>query len=67
MAHVEVDQALCKGCSLCTAQCPKELLGLTEEFNAKGYNVIAQKDTADCVGCRLCAIMCPEAAITVYK
>ena len=67
MAHVEVNDKLCKGCGLCTTACRKELLYLSEEFNAKGYNVARQKAGHGCVGCKLCAVICPDIAITVYK
>ncbi|MCI2063038.1 MAG: ferredoxin family protein [Eubacteriaceae bacterium] len=67
MAYVTIDAVLCKGCQLCTLQCPKELLYLSEEYNQSGYNVVKQKEGDECVACKLCAYMCPEAAITVYK
>jgi len=67
MAHVEIDMQLCKGCELCTMQCPKGLLYSSGQYNAKGYNTVMQKDGQNCSGCRLCAFMCPEAAITVFK
>jgi 2-oxoglutarate ferredoxin oxidoreductase subunit delta len=67
MAHIEIEMQLCKGCELCTLQCAKRLLYLSDEYNAKGYKTVKQKDAQNCTGCRLCAYMCPEAAITVYK
>jgi len=67
MAHVEIDDKLCKGCGLCTTACKKGILYLSKEFNSKGYNVARQKEGDGCVACKLCAVICPDIAITVYK
>ena len=39
--RIEVDEALCKGCALCTMECPKDLLHMAQDrFNAKGYHPV---------------------------
>jgi 2-oxoglutarate ferredoxin oxidoreductase subunit delta len=67
--YVTIDESLCKGCSLCTGVCPKNVLRVsTERFTARGYRPVELEDpTGACTGCVLCATICPEAAITVYR
>ncbi len=67
--RVEIDESLCKGCTLCTLNCPKEILHMAQDrFNAKGYRPVELIDPeGECTGCSICAIICPEAAITVYR
>lgn len=67
MNNIVIDRRLCKGCGLCFAVCPNNLIGITNIENEKGYKTAAQTDATKCTACRLCAIMCPESAITVYK
>jgi len=66
---VSVDEALCKGCALCTGVCPKDLLRMaSRRFTARGYHPVELIDpSGDCTGCVLCATICPEAALTVYR
>jgi 2-oxoglutarate ferredoxin oxidoreductase subunit delta len=55
----------CKGCEVCVQFCPKEVLCISEERNAKGYRipmVIPGKET-ECVNCEFCTLICPEFAI----
>ena len=65
---IEIDQMLCKGCTLCVEFCPKGLIVTTQHLNPKGYYVVAFDETkGECTGCALCAIICPEVAIEVYR
>jgi 2-oxoglutarate ferredoxin oxidoreductase subunit delta len=55
----------CKSCEVCVQFCPKEVLCISEERNAKGYRipmVIPGKET-ECVNCEFCTLVCPEFAI----
>ena len=66
--RVVIDIERCKGCELCRAACPQDVLALAEELNAKGYRPVILLDPAhDCTGCALCATVCPDGCITVYR
>ena len=67
MAKVTFDTNLCKGCGLCLAACPKHIIALTGEINAKGYHPAAVTKPEECIGCAFCATMCPDCIITVEK
>ncbi len=67
MAKVTFDTNLCKGCGLCVAACPKHIIALTGDINAKGYHPAAVAKPDDCIGCAFCATMCPDCVITVEK
>ncbi len=64
---VVVDVERCKGCNLCVVSCPSNVLALSKDANAKGYNYSNMADPDSCVGCAACAYVCPDACITVYK
>jgi 2-oxoglutarate ferredoxin oxidoreductase subunit delta len=66
--HIEVDEAKCKGCTLCTMVCPYDLLSMADHFNSRGYRPVLQTDPEErCTGCMLCAMICPDAVITVFR
>ena len=66
--HISIDEVFCKGCALCTAACPKDIIEISlDRFNQKGYHVAYCMDDTLCIACGLCAIMCPDSAITVIK
>lgn len=67
MAKLTIAAELCKGCGLCADACPKGLLALSRQINAKGYHPIAIAQQDKCIGCAFCARMCPDAVITVEK
>jgi 2-oxoglutarate ferredoxin oxidoreductase subunit delta len=55
----------CKGCKLCIAFCPQQVLQESSQINAKGYHtpeVASGKEDA-CVHCEFCTMVCPEFAI----
>jgi 2-oxoglutarate ferredoxin oxidoreductase subunit delta len=65
MPKVIIDPDRCKGCELCNAACPQQILGMSKEINTKGYFFARVTDFTRCIGCRLCAITCPDVAILV--
>jgi 2-oxoglutarate ferredoxin oxidoreductase subunit delta len=60
-----IDRDRCKGCGLCITVCPKNVLELSRELNAKGYYPAVQARPGDCIHCSACCIMCPDVAITI--
>ncbi|MEA1870876.1 MAG: 4Fe-4S binding protein [Candidatus Bipolaricaulota bacterium] len=64
---VVIDKDRCKGCGLCIAACPNQVLAFSGELNKSGYNVVHMKNPEACVGCSFCAQTCPDIAIEVYR
>jgi len=54
-----IDAAECKGCGRCVVACPKQVLAMSPEFNARGYHFAEYKGEG-CVGCCTCFYTCPE-------
>jgi 2-oxoglutarate ferredoxin oxidoreductase subunit delta len=55
----------CKGCELCISFCPRGVLIVSEQTNAKGYHYPDVKPgmQSECVHCEFCTMICPEFAI----
>ncbi|MGL5257723.1 MAG: 4Fe-4S binding protein [Proteocatella sp.] len=51
-----VDKKWCKGCGICVAFCPKNVLGLVNEK-------IEIQRVEDCIKCGQCELRCPDYAI----
>ncbi len=64
--HIKIDIENCKGCELCTSECPQGSLKMSDKINKKGYHYAVLEDDS-CTGCTNCALVCPEAIITVYR
>ena len=66
---VLIDQARCKGCTLCTVVCPQDVLVMEETtLNAKGYHpAILDEANGQCTGCGIGAVICPDVCFTVYR
>jgi len=56
---VIINKTWCKGCGLCVAVCPKNVLELDESLKSEPIRM------GDCIGCRQCENMCPDLAITI--
>lgn len=65
MPRVKIDTERCKGCELCTYACPQQVLGMSQDINAKGYFPARVVQGPRCIGCRMCAVMCPDVAIEI--
>ena len=64
---IEVNDDYCKGCELCVAACPQDVMALDmSRLTSKGYHPV-QLIAEGCTGCAICAIICPDAALTVYR
>ena len=67
MEKVEFNKELWKGCNLCIEACPKKILVVSKERNAKGFSTVECVDQSKCISCTFCAVMCPDLVITVRK
>lgn len=58
----------CKGCGMCVAVCPMNILELDlKVINDKGYSPAQIVEPDKCIACASCAIMCPDSIITVER
>jgi 2-oxoglutarate ferredoxin oxidoreductase subunit delta len=57
-AVIRVNVEWCKGCEICVAFCPKNVLEM-----AGGVVTVARPE--DCNRCMLCELRCPDFAISV--
>lgn len=62
-----IDRERCKGCEVCVASCPFDVLRLATEVNSRGYNYAEMAQPDKCTGCASCSIICPDSCITVYR
>jgi 2-oxoglutarate ferredoxin oxidoreductase subunit delta len=58
-ADVQINRDWCKGCGICVAFCPKEVLELDE------FEKAVVERLEDCNACGLCELRCPDMAIDV--
>lgn len=52
------------------AVCPRQIIGMSESLNEKGYypaEVQAVDAKRQCNACCSCALICPDVAIEVYR
>jgi 2-oxoglutarate ferredoxin oxidoreductase subunit delta len=54
-----INREWCKGCGICVALCPKQVL----ELDVKEKSTVIRP--GDCICCTLCELRCPDLAITV--
>jgi 2-oxoglutarate ferredoxin oxidoreductase subunit delta len=58
---VAIYRAWCKGCGICVAFCPREVLSMNE----RGEPQVTGPER--CSGCTWCELRCPDFAISVKK
>ncbi|MDR3348806.1 MAG: 4Fe-4S binding protein [Acidaminococcales bacterium] len=58
---LKIIEARCKGCGICVAFCPKQVLGISEIEKVQIVNGAA------CIACRQCETRCPDFAIFVAE
>ena len=60
MKRLGTNPKWCKGCGLCVAFCPKNVLSLEKDK-------ICVSDAENCVFCGTCDSLCPDLAIFIYE
>jgi len=65
--YIKIDPERCKGCQVCIAFCPKELIASSSKLNTAGYIPAVFDSNGECTACTACALVCPEVAIEVYR
>lgn len=61
--HLYIQEDECKGCGFCVEFCPKDVLEVSDRFNAKGYYPPRVVRPEACVSCTYCQLVCPDFAI----
>jgi 2-oxoglutarate ferredoxin oxidoreductase subunit delta len=61
--EVHIIAERCKGCGFCVEYCSRQVLEVSDEFNAKGYHPPRVARPERCVHCGFCQMICPEFAI----
>ena len=68
MVKLTFQTDICKGCGLCVAACPRQILRISQTtINKKGHYPAECAAPDQCIGCASCAIMCPDCVITVER
>ncbi len=57
----------CKGCGICVAVCPKQVLETGDEYNEYELPYPVVVNLEECILCRLCEVNCPDFAIDVVE
>jgi 2-oxoglutarate ferredoxin oxidoreductase subunit delta len=56
-----INRDWCKGCEICVAYCPKDVLELDEDGKVTAPRL------ESCIYCKLCELRCPDFAIEVRE
>lgn len=57
--EIEIRIEFCKGCGICVAFCPTQVLAMKD-----GKVAVVEPDK--CIGCLFCELRCPDFAIAVF-
>lgn len=55
--EVKINKNWCKGCGICIAFCPKQVLGFDQDGK------VEMLDRENCIKCGQCELRCPDMAI----
>lgn len=55
----------CKGCELCIAACPPQVLAMSAGTNETGYRYPVLHE--GCTGCTACQMVCPDYVFDVFR
>jgi 2-oxoglutarate ferredoxin oxidoreductase subunit delta len=58
--ELNINTEWCKGCGICVAFCPKQVL----ELNRQDKSEVARLN--NCSACKMCELRCPDLAIEVF-
>lgn len=61
MKKLFIQRQWCKGCRVCVAFCPKQVLDID------GEGKVYAKNLENCIYCGLCELRCPDLAIEVRE
>ncbi len=56
VTEIRIDHGRCKGCEICVAFCPKDVLAMKEQ-----KSIVV--DLPACIACELCVLRCPDFAV----
>ena len=64
---VQIDKDACKGCGICIAMCPMQILEFSDDLNNRGVRYPKVTMEEKCTKCANCMIYCPDFAVVVNK
>ena len=64
---IYIDKNACKGCGICIAVCPKNIVKFAKDLNQKGVHYPEIVNGNECILCENCMIYCPDFAMVVNK
>ena len=62
---VYVNREACKGCGICIALCPVDVLAFSGALNQRGVAYPEVVAAERCTGCQNCVVYCPDFAVVV--
>jgi NAD-dependent dihydropyrimidine dehydrogenase PreA subunit len=63
---IAIDEALCKGCTICVEICPKDVLEMVDMIDRWEGATVRVRDIDACIACFICEHECPDFALLVY-
>ena len=66
-SKIVIDSKLCKGCHICIALCPQNVLAKSKEVDNRGFFLPEVSNLDACTVCRICELECPDFAIKVIE